>query len=203
MISPAGSPFSRLYRNLPGSAFPIVLAFKFALCFTDLTCTAFKVTSKTANAAREIIIMVISSVRKSASFLIITFFITFLFIAGACAQPDKKSRTLIGGPCKYKSYAGQATILSLAENQTGERDKAGRFEVKFSFTTPKKIEEEFAQVEGKIFYLYGNNFQYPDKDFISSNQLQVGKALDGNMQVIISGTCTPVLFDFSGLEKKE
>jgi hypothetical protein len=145
--------------------------------------------------------MMMNFFRKSVFLLIIALFITFIFIAGACAQTDKKGTKLIGGPCRYKSYSGQATILSIAESQTGEREKAGRFEVKFSFASPKKIEEAFAKVEGKTFNLYGNNFQYPDKDFIGSNQLQVGKVLDGNMQVIISGTCTPVLFDFPGLKK--
>jgi hypothetical protein len=127
----------------------------------------------------------------------------FAFATLACAQPDKKSSPLVGGPCKYKSYPGYATILSITSSSARDQDKVGRFEVKFSFAPKNEITETFARVEGKTFHLYGNNFQYPDREFLTSNNIRVGKVLEGSLQAIISGTCTPVLFEFPVLKRGE
>lgn len=135
---------------------------------------------------------------KTGTFLLI---FPFMILACAWAQPNHQSGHPVGGPCRYKSYPGQATILSITENQTGNPDEIRRFNVKFSFTPQGKIEESFARVEGKTFHLYGSNFQYPDQPFLNTRNIQVGKVLDGSLQVIISGTCTPVLFDFPVLKQ--
>ena len=74
--------------------------------------------------------------------------------------------------------------------------------VKFSFKPEEKIEENFARVEGKSFDLYGNNWQYPDSEFLKVNNIQVGKVLNGSLRAIASGTCTPVLFDFPSLQHR-
>ena len=142
-----------------------------------------------------------SRLGKSFSFWVIALAITFIFAALAWAQPDKKSGPLVGGPCKYKSYPGYATILSITSNSAGDQDKIRRFEVKFSFSPKNKITETFAHVEGKTFNLYGNNFQYPDKEFLATNNIQIGKVVEGSLQAIISGTCTPVLFEFPVLKQ--
>jgi hypothetical protein len=128
------------------------------------------------------------------------FFILLLLVFFSCtwAQPDHQG---IRGPCQYKSYPGQATILSITVSQTGDFDKVKRFDVKFSFISQEKIEQSFARVEGKTFHLYGNNWQYPDQEFLTAHQIHVGKVLDGSLQAIISGTCTPVLFDFPALKQ--
>jgi hypothetical protein len=135
---------------------------------------------------------------KSNVLLIMVLFIFASLYACAGAQDHKTDRRA-GGPCQYKSYPGQATILSITESA----DQARRFEVKFSFATQEKIEESYARVEGKTFHLYGNNYQYPDREFLTANNIQVGKVLDGSLRAIISGTCTPVLFDFPLLKQNQ
>jgi hypothetical protein len=120
---------------------------------------------------------------KSSPFLAITLAVTLIFSALAWAQPDKKSGLLVGGPCKYKSYPGYATILSITRSSAGDQDKVRRFEVKFSFSPKNKITETFAQVEGKTFNLYGNNFQYPDREFLTSkytSRQSVGRQPSGH-----------------------
>lgn len=135
-----------------------------------------------------------------AVFCTVIVLLTFIiFIAPNYAKTDKKNSQMVGGPCQYKSYPGQATIISIARSQTADPQQR-RFEVKFSFVPKNKIAEGFAQLEGKTFNLYDNNFQNPDRDFITSKQILVGKVLDGNLQVISSGTCSPVLFDFPSLK---
>jgi hypothetical protein len=140
---------------------------------------------------------------KSGVVFIIPLFILFILFACAWAQPVHQDGRLAGGPCQYKSYPGQATILSITGSQTSNPGQVKRFDVKFSFTPQEKIEESYARVEGKTFDLYGNNYQYPDQEFITVNNIQVGKVLDGSLQVIVSGTCTPVLFDFPVLKQEK
>jgi len=124
-----------------------------------------------------------------------------LVFACSLAQPERQDRRLVGGPCQYKSYPGRATILSITESKAAESDTIKRFDVKFSFAPQGQIEESFARTEGKTFSLYGNNFQYPDQKFITSRNIHIGSILDGKLQVITSGTCTPVLFDFPSLKQ--
>lgn len=109
----------------------------------------------------------------------------FTCLAGAASnQHDQR----VGGPCHYKSYPGQATILPITGIPEGNAGQVDRFEVKFSFLPQEAIQENFARVNGKIFNLDGNNFQSPDSDFLTAHRLHVGRVLEGNLQVIISGT---------------
>lgn len=126
-------------------------------------------------------------------------FFVFLSCAGASSNQPGESR-LVGGPCQYKSYPGQATILSVSRSQTGNQETIERFDVLFSFKPQRRVEESFARDAAKKFHLYGNNFQYPDREFLQVNNLRAGSVLEGSMKVIISGTCTPVLFDFPALK---
>jgi hypothetical protein len=142
-----------------------------------------------------------SILRKSCLLPVVILSVVFIINPWAWAESNKKAGQLVGGPCQYKSYPGQATILSITSSSGSRQDTTKRFEVKFSFTPQNKISEAFAQVEGKTFHLYGNNFQYPDREFLISNNIQVGLVLDGSLQAIVSGTCTPVLFEFPLLQE--
>ena len=126
----------------------------------------------------------------------------FMMVLSACAQPDHKTNRWVGGPCQYKNYPGQATILSITSSKANTYDQIKRFDVKFSFAPQEKISESFARAEGKTYNLYGNNWQYPDQEFLRVNNIGVGKILDGSLRAIISGTCTPVLFDFPVLKQQ-
>lgn len=130
--------------------------------------------------------------------LIILSAVCLFLPACAGAEPDHQGRR-VGGPCQYKSYPGRATILSMTSRPADDSDRVRRFDVKFSFTPAEKIEESFAGVEGRSFLLYGNNFSYPDEEFLTRHNIHAGRVLDGTLLVIISGTCTPLLFDFPTL----
>lgn len=141
--------------------------------------------------------------RKSGPFFIMPLFVFFILFACAWAQPEHEGGRLVGGPCQYKSYPGQATILSITKSQAGDQTKIPRFDVKFSFTPQTKIEEKFVRMEGKTFNLYGNNFQYPDQQFLTTHKIHVGKVMNGSLQVITSGTCSPVMFEFPALKERK
>ena len=108
-----------------------------------------------------------------------------------------------GGPCRYKRYSGRATILSVTAVENNAADQTKRFDVLFTFQAQDEIEESFARTEGKTFSLYGKYFSTPDRNFITVHRLAAGRILDGSMQVIVAGTCTPVVFDFPELNEDE
>jgi hypothetical protein len=136
---------------------------------------------------------------KSGTFLIL---LSFVFFGCAWAQPEYQAHPTVGGPCQYQSYPGQATIISIAESKDHDQSETAKVEVKFSFTPGQKIAERFARVEGMTFNLYGKNFQYPDRQFLTRNNIHVGTVLEGYLQVIVSGTCTPMLFEFPDLKQE-
>lgn len=136
---------------------------------------------------------------KSGTFLIM---VVFIFWGCAWAGPEDQGRPIVGGPCRYKSYPGQATIISITESKDHSQSETAKLEVKFSFTPGQKIEERFARVEGRTFNLYGKNFQYPDRQFLTKNNIHAGTILEGYLQVIMSGTCTPMLFEFPDLKQE-
>ena len=110
---------------------------------------------------------------------------------------------MVGGPCQYREYPGRAVILSV-QKQEG-RTQAGApaadaYEVKFSFTPDKKIEEGWVQIEGKEHLLLLTNSSLPGPGFLKKYGIERGKGFDCNMKVITKGTCTPVLFEFPAID---
>ena len=104
----------------------------------------------------------------------------------------------MGGPCEYNQYRGKARIVSvtrMAEQQQGRE----KFEVKFIFLPEEEIKESFARVEGREFLLLLANSTYPEGIFLERYQIRTGKILDCILKVIRKGTCTPMLFDFPGI----
>jgi len=104
----------------------------------------------------------------------------------------------VGGPCEYNQYRGKARIVSvtrMAEQQQGRE----KFEVKFNFLPEEEIKESFARVEGREFLLLLTNSTYPEGLFLERYQIKTGKIFDCILKVIRKGTCTPMLFEFPGI----
>ncbi|MEM5786675.1 MAG: hypothetical protein AAGU11_05105 [Syntrophobacteraceae bacterium] len=109
----------------------------------------------------------------------------------------------VGGRCFYKSYEGTATILSVRkmdEQGTTGGTSCERFEVKFRFQASERIEKEWLRTGSREGVLLLKNFANPGPNFIEKFAIEPGKVLDCNIKVIEKGTCTPVLFDFPGLD---
>jgi hypothetical protein len=98
---------------------------------------------------------------------------------------------LVGGPCEYRSYPGQAEIVSLAPAADG------RFDVKFRFIPDGNVEEPIGKSAlGRTFNLLPDREMPPDRAFIERFDIRPGKRLGCTLKVITRGTCTPILFDF-------
>lgn len=74
------------------------------------------------------------------------------------------------------------------------------YDVKFSFHTDETIREGFASVQGRQWLLMKRDNTYPDSAFLKKHGIEAGRFFNCSMKVITRGTCTPVLFDFPGID---
>lgn len=129
--------------------------------------------------------------------------LTTLMISSSCSAMDKPTKNkIVGGPCEYRAYAGQAKIVSINKIQVKEDandSSKEQYEVKFSFHPEQEIEETYGQVEGKIYPLLLNNSSHPGAAFLKKYGIKLGKQFDCYLKVITRGTCTPVIFDFPNI----
>jgi hypothetical protein len=144
------------------------------------------------------------------------FFVTFAILGGlgpviALALETEKPRRVVGGPCEYKQYKGKATIVSIRKKGASKKEGGSlerspchqRYEVKFSFSPDEQIEEPYAQVEGRHYPLMLTNGSYPGSEFLEKYGIEVGKTFDCYLKVMTKGSCTPVLFEFPGINRGE
>ena len=77
-----------------------------------------------------------------------------------------------------------------------------RFDVRFIFHPDRKVTQSFAAPGDRQFLFLLNLTRQPDEKDVQAYGLTPGARVKGVMQVIVKGTCTPVLFDFPALEGK-
>jgi hypothetical protein len=135
--------------------------------------------------------------------------IILCLILGGCLtllpsiQAEGQLRDKVGGSCRYKTYSGNATIISINKTIPDDTEGNTRFEVKFNFNPATIIEENFAQVKGKTFYLYDDNLRNPNQTYLEKYNIKIGQVLGGHLLAITQGTCTPVIFDFPLLKAEK
>jgi len=127
--------------------------------------------------------------------ILVVFFVGILPVNGA---EDESIKDLpIGGSCAYKQYEGITEIISIKERSYPKIDS---YEIKFMFYPDAEIEEQFAKTEGREFLLLTKRGSYPRATFIMENNIEVGKVLDCTLNVIIKGSCTPIIFEFPSIK---
>ena len=100
---------------------------------------------------------------------------------------------LLGGSCEYRSYPGQAEIVSVVPSAAA----SGRFDVRFRFIPDGTIEEPLGKAAlERTFLLLPDRETPPDRAYVEQFDIRPGKRLGCTLRVITRATCTPVLFDF-------
>jgi hypothetical protein len=103
----------------------------------------------------------------------------------------------VGGPCEYRSYPGQAEIVSVAPVEASPAAAGGRYDVKFRFIPEGPVEDPLGKAAlQRTFSLLPDREMPPDRAFIEKFDIRPGKRLGCTLKVIMRGTCTPILFDF-------
>jgi hypothetical protein len=138
---------------------------------------------------------------KKTGFLTIFFIVAGLPGIGCSMTNSETARgPLVGGPCEYKSYPGQAEIVSVAPWAPPAAAAGERFDVKFRFIPEGPVEEPLGKAAlQRTFSLFPDREMPPDRAFIERFDIRPGKRLGCTLKVITRGTCTPILFDFPSL----
>ena len=131
---------------------------------------------------------------KKTGFWTILFLVAALPGIGSSMTGSEIARgPLVGGPCEYRSYPGQAEILSVVPSTAA----GGRFDVKFRFLPDGAVEEPLGKAAlERSFSLLPDGETPPDRATVDRFDIRPGKRVACTLKVITRGTCTPILFDF-------
>jgi len=132
--------------------------------------------------------------------LIIPVIFCLILIPFTYAGDKVGEKRLVGGQCEYKKYEGGAQITSITRIVGSVADPNERDQVKFKFIPYGRVEETFAQIEGREFSLTLINSSYPGRRFLEKYGIEVGKVFDCYLKVITKGTCTPIFFEFPSIK---
>lgn len=131
--------------------------------------------------------------------------LTVLFVAcifGLIVQIGAaQAANLVGGPCRYDDFPGQATIVAVSPQPADAAMDPSRpgLAVTFTFAPDQPIADPLF-VPGKVYHLTLVSGQTPGARFVARYGIKPGRALPCRMRLIRQGTCTPVLFDFPGID---
>ncbi len=135
---------------------------------------------------------------KKTGFLAILFLVAALPGVGcSMTGPEIARGPLVGGPCEYSAYPGQAEIVSVVPSAAA----SGRYDVKFRFIPDGDVREPLGKSAlERTFSLLPEREMPPDRAFVETFDIGPGKRLGCTLRVITRGTCTPILFDFPSLK---
>ena len=112
----------------------------------------------------------------------------------------------IGGACTYRSVPGTCEIVSVQETPASIEQKdinggpgyAG-FDVSFRYQGGSDPDALEAAGSTHPFRLL--NSWYPGSRYLKKYGIQQGKTLSCTLKIIQSGTCSPMIFEFEGVDR--
>lgn len=109
----------------------------------------------------------------------------------------------VGGPCSYAKIPGVITITAIEPAPGDENNCKDAVKVFFTFTpTDPAAGKKYAfpnwSDEKQVFTVGGG--ANPNRDWVKSKGMTVGAKFDASRNEILSGTCTPVIFEFTSID---
>jgi hypothetical protein len=136
----------------------------------------------------------------------IPFLALLLLLAASLAVPACPAfsqSTRVGGPCAYSDYPGTATIVSVEPVPHSASDWAGLpyqpYRVRFTFAPAKPVPHRL-YVQGKHHELTLSGGTPPGPKFLKKFNITPGASFTAELRLIESGTCSPVVFTFQGID---
>lgn len=127
------------------------------------------------------------------SLLLVAIPLFFLWCGGA------NGGSIVGGACSYAETPGEATIVSLHNAAAGPNDcNNDPVEVVFNFTPSNPLKAN-AATDKNVRLTVGDG-KNPSRSYIASKGFVVGATLKCRRKTIISGACTPIVFDFPDID---
>lgn len=117
----------------------------------------------------------------------------------------------VGGQCEYTSYTGTATITRV-DKTDASRAQASTMggpgyegnEVWYTYKTDQEVKEEWARGHSqKEHLLLLANSWYPGPHYSEKYGITPGKSYGCVLKVITRGTCTPLIFEFTGIDRSD
>jgi hypothetical protein len=151
------------------------------------------------------------------------FILTAPFVA-AFADSAGNPRLIVGGPCEYEHFPARCRIVSLkkTDDSIKQKDVLGSpgyegYEVKFEFILPQAYArdanagityEEYMENRAseagyslrELHTLRLTNSWYPGPEFIKKYKISKGAEFSCTLNLIKSGTCTPMIFSFDAID---
>ena len=116
--------------------------------------------------------------------------------------------TRLGGGCRYEKYPGTCTIVSIAKTpqSIGQAQVSGGpgyegYQISYTYQ-PRMTLPHGVSLKSR-YSLQLTNSWYPGASYLKKYQLEAGRKLPCDLMLIRSGTCTPVVFDFPGVDQAD
>jgi hypothetical protein len=140
------------------------------------------------------------SLKKLGFFTIISTVALLPGIGCSMTGSETARGLLVGGPCEYKSYPGQAEIVSVTPVDAPAAAGGERYDVKFRFIPDGAVDEPLGKAAlQRTHSLLPDREMPPGRAFIGKFDIRPGKRIGCTLKVITRGTCTPILFEFPSL----
>ena len=130
---------------------------------------------------------------------------------GRTMPPKDSNPRQVGGECVYTIYDGLANITRV-EKTDRSRKQANTpggpgyegYEVSYVISLREPISESWAKdVVTKQYPFTLKNSWYPGERYLEKYGLKVGEELPIQVQIITSGTCTPVILEFQTVDRED
>ena len=146
-----------------------------------------------------------------------------VILTGVACSPSRQERLsptsakelgkgrLVGGPCLYSHYSGQALITRIIKTKDSRRQAESPggpgyegYEVWFVFEPEEAIREEWAHKSLRRECLFQlANAWYPGPRYLEKYRVRAAGRYRCSVKVITSGACTPVIFEFNQLRQDD
>lgn len=117
-------------------------------------------------------------------------------------QPEPVAQR-VGGPCTYVDHPGTATILAVTPALPDKNVPTPPYPgmtVTYRFKAANPLPPQGIHMEGKIQTLTMVSGWPPGRRFLKKYGIHPGANLPCVLRIIQSGTCTPLLFQFPGID---
>jgi len=125
-----------------------------------------------------------------------------LLCASLCpASSDAGTPERVGGPCRYDTFPGNATIVSIAPAQTPNVMTPYPAQiVTYIFAPTAPISGEPLYTPGSLHTLTLVNGMLPGPQFLKKYGIASGQTIPCELHIIRQGACTPALYTFPGVD---
>lgn len=140
-------------------------------------------------------------VRVTGRLILLLLFLATSLVASLETASAQAQRA--GGPCSYSDHPGKATIIEVTPIPQPKSAQAQQpyqpYRVLFTFAPSKPVPGQLF-TPGKAYDLTLSGGTPPGPKFLKKYGIKPGATFKTDLHIITSGTCSPVVFTFHGID---